>query len=341
MFTLNENNGEVFMQKRMLGELQVSALGLGCMGMSEFYGSTDDARSVETLLKAYENGITFFDTADMYGHGSNEILLGKTVKPFREKIVIATKFGLVRKKEDPHFRKIEGSPNYVKKSCDESLKRLGTDHIDLYYQHRVDPDTPIEETIEAMASLVKAGKVRTIGLSEAPSEIIRRAHAVHPITAVQSEYSLWTRDPEKDVLCTCDELGIGFVAYSPIGRGFFSGNIKSSKDLPQNDFRRTLPRFQEENYQHNMKIVANLKELACHKGCTPSQLALAWVLARSPHVVPIPGTTRPEHLQENIESLKINLTPADLIMINEMIPINCVQGERYAEQSMRIYKFDK
>lgn len=327
------------MDKRLLGKLEVSALGLGCMGMSEFYGSANNERSILTIQKAFEMGVSFFDTADIYGFGSNEELVGKAVKPFRDQVVIATKFGIVRKKEDPNFREINGKPENVKKSCEESLKRLGVDVIDLYYQHRMDPNTPIEDTVNAMAQLVKEGKVRFIGLSEANDDEIRRAHAVYPLTAVQSEYSLWTRGPEDGILETCEGLGIGFVAYSPIGRGFFSGKIKSLSDLQHNDFRRDLPRFQGSNFQDNFKIVEVLKEISSHKGCTPSQLALAWVLAQCPPIVPIFGTTRPEHLAENVESLKVHLTQEDLILIDEMIPPDCIKGDRYSPRSMEAYKF--
>lgn len=317
------------MQKRKLGQLEVSSLGLGCMGMSEFYGPADEKHSIQTIQRAFELGINFFDTADMYGFGSNEELLGKAVKSFRDKIVIATKCGIVRKKEDPHSMQINGKPAYVKQQCESSLKRLGVSIIDLYYQHRVDPDTPIEETVQAMADLVKAGKVRHIGLSEATPEAIRRAQAVHPITALQSEYSLWTRGPEEEVLNTCKEFNIGFVAYSPIGRGFLSGKITSPQDLPLNDFRRLLPRFQEDNLEQNLKIVKCIEKMAASKSCTPTQLALAWVLSQSSSIVPIFGTTRQEHLQENIDCLNVHLNSEELKQLNEMIPPGSAHGERY------------
>lgn len=326
------------MSKRMLGQLQVTALGLGCMGMSEFYGPRNDARSIHTIHRAFELGIQFFDTADMYGFGHNEELVGKAIKGFRNQIILATKFGIVRKTNDPHFRQINGKPSYVKQQCEGSLKRLGIDTIDLYYQHRVDPDTSIEETVAAMAELVKEGKVRYLGLSEASPEIIQRAHAIHPITAVQSEYSLWSREPEQGVLQVCQELNIGFVAYSPIGRGFLSGKIKSANDMHPEDFRRTLPRFQNENLEHNLKLVQIVEEMAKQKGCTPSQLALAWVLQQSSSIVPIFGTTSPDHLSENIHSLQIHLTENELKKINEQVPYGFAKGERYSPNAMKIYK---
>lgn len=328
------------MQKRKLGQLEVSALGLGCMGMSEFYGpSISEDKATEIIKNAFDMGINFFDTADMYGFGDNEIIVGKALKPVRSKVVIATKFGVVRKKEDPQFRKIDGSPAYVKSACEASLKRLGVSTIDLYYQHRTDPNTPIEETIGAMVELVKEGKVRFIGLSEVSPEIIQRAYKVHPLTAVQTEYSIWTRGPEDGVLETCRQLGIGFVPYSPIGRGFLTGKIISTNEMLPDDFRKTLPRFQEENIKYNLKIVDVLKEMAAHKGCTPSQLALAWVLAQSKSIVPIPGTTNVDHLRENVECLKIEITPTDLVMMDELIP--SARGERFGILSMQNDKLDK
>lgn len=326
------------MKKKKLGKLEVSALGLGCMGMSEFYGTADEARSFQTIQHAFELGITFFDTADMYGYGHNEELVGKAVKAFRDKIILATKFGIVRKKEDPHFRQINGKPAYARQQCESSLKQLGISTIDLYYQHRVDPDTPIEETVGAMADLVNEGKVRYIGLSEATPEMIRRAHAVHPITAIQSEYSLWTRGPEDSILDVCKELNIGFVAYSPIGRGFLSGKIKSAQALAANDFRRFLPRFQEENFEHNLQIVDIVEKMAKRKNCTPSQLALAWVMAQGNHIVPLFGTTRPEHLKENLGSLEVRLTPEEIRTLNQEVPPNFAKGERYAATAMQAYK---
>ncbi len=329
------------MEKRKIGALEVSALGLGCMGMSEFYGPTHDARSIKTIERAFELGITFFDTADMYGLGHNEKLVGKAIKGFRDKIVLATKFGIIRKKEDPHFRQINGKPSYVKQQCENSLKLLDVSTIDLYYQHRVDPDTPIEETVGAMGDLVKEGKVRFIGLSEASPDIIRRAHKVHPITAVQTEYSLWSRGPEEEVFKVCRELGIGFVAYSPIARGFLSGKIKTIEDFDPTDFRRTLPRFQGDNLVHNLKIVQVVEEMAQHKNCTPAQLALAWVLAQGEHIVPIFGTTRPEHLDENLGSLEVTLSSAELTKLNEMVPPGFAKGHRYAATSMNAYKLNE
>lgn len=329
------------MKKKKLGQLEVSALGLGCMGMSEFYGQIDESRSLQTIQRAFELGMTFFDTADMYGYGHNEELVGKAIKGFRDKIILATKFGIVRKKEDPQFRQVNGKPAYVKQQCESSLKRLGVNAIDLYYQHRLDPDTPIEETVEAMAELVKEGKVRYIGLSEASPEMIRRAHAVHPITALQSEYSLWSRGPEEAVLSVCKELNIGFVAYSPIGRGFLSGKIKSHKNFDSADFRRFLPRFQEENMEHNLKIVKIVEEMARHKNCTPAQLALAWVMAQGEHIVPLFGTTRPEHLSENLGSLEVKLTPEELETLNQKVPPRFAKGERYAAAVMQIYQLQE
>lgn len=327
------------MQKRTLGHLQVSALGLGCMGMSEFYGKVDDVRSIKTIQKAFDEGINFFDTADMYGFGHNEELLGQTIKKFREKIIVATKFGIVRKKEDPYYREIRGDRAYIRQQCHHSLKRLGTDVIDLYYQHRVDPQTPIEETVQAMAELVHEGKVKYIGLSEASADIIKRAHKIHPLTAVQTEYSLWSRHPEKEIFKVCQELNIGFVAYSPIGRGFLSGKIKNIEDFSKEDFRPSLPRFQKENFSENLKIVKVVEDMAKSKGCTPSQLSLAWVLAQSSHIVPLFGTTRPEHLEENIDCLKVQLSTEEIRQLNETIPV--AHGERYGAASMKAYKLEE
>lgn len=328
------------MKKRKLGKLEVSALGLGCMGMSEFYGPADEARSIQTIQQAFEMGVTLFDTADTYGFGRNEKLVGKAIKSFRNKIVVATKFGFVRKEDNPNLKQISGKPDYVRQQCERSLKNLAIDTIDLYYQHRVDSNTPIEETVEAMAKLVKEGKVRYIGLCETTPEIIRQAYSVHPITALQSEYSLWSRDPEEAGLNVCKELNIGFVAYSPIGRGFLSGKLKSIADLATDDFRRTLPRFQGDNFVHNLEIVKIVEEMAMQKKCTPSQLALAWLLAQDNHIVPIFGTTRPEHLKENLGSLNVFLTSADLKKLNQTVSL-AFKGERYPAALEAAYQLKK
>jgi aryl-alcohol dehydrogenase-like predicted oxidoreductase len=323
------------MTKRKLGRqgLEVSAIGLGCMGMSEFYGPTDEAESIATIQRAIDLGVTLFDTADMYGPFKNEVLLRRAIRGRRDGIVVATKFGNMRG-ADGSFQGVNGRPEYVRSACEGSLQRLGVTTIDLYYQHRVDRSVPIEETVGAMAELVREGKVRYLGLSEASPATIRRAHKVHPITALQTELSLWTRDPDEEILPTCRELGIGFVAYSPLGRGFLSGRFRKLEDLPPEDFRRNHPRFQGDNFQKNLDLVARVGEIAREKGCTPSQLALAWLLARGEDIVPIPGTKRRRFLEENVRALECAMTPADLGRIDEVAPKGVTAGDRYPQAGM-------
>jgi aryl-alcohol dehydrogenase-like predicted oxidoreductase len=322
------------MERRKLGTqgLEVSAMGLGCMGMSEFYGRADEGEAIATIHRAIELGVDFLDTADMYGPFTNELLVGRAIADRRDRVVLATKFGNERR-EDGSWVGINGKPEYVRRACEGSLQRLGVDHIDLYYQHRVDKTVPIEETVGAMAALVEEGKVRYLGLSEASPETIRRASEVHPISALQTEYSLWSRDPEAEVLPTVRELGIGFVAYSPLGRGFLSGRFRSPDDLPADDFRRNHPRFQGENFQRNLELVERVREIAEEKGVTSGQLALAWVLAQGKDIVPIPGTKRREYLEENVAATEIELTPEDLARLDEAAPPGATSGDRYADMS--------
>ncbi|MGH9653730.1 MAG: aldo/keto reductase [Bryobacteraceae bacterium] len=324
------------METRILGSkgLSVSALGLGCMGMSEFYGSADDTESIAVMHRAIDLGMTFFDTADMYGVGRNEELVGRALRGRREQVILATKFGNVRAAGGA-FQGISGKPEYVRSACDASLRRLGVDRIDLYYQHRVDPDTPIEDTVGAMADLVRQGKIRYLGLSEAGPQTIRRAHAVHPIAALQTEYSLWSRDPEDEILPTVRELGIAFVAYSPLGRGFLTGRFKTPGDLAADDWRRHNPRFQGENFQRNLRLVTEVEALAREKNCAPSQLALAWVLAQGKDIVPIPGTKHLHYLEQNAAAVQIQLSRHDLERLQQAFPRDAAAGTRYAEGGMR------